>query len=106
RDRERVVGLAHALVGRNRDAAKLYPAAQRSELSNSGTRLLNVLEVELCERVDRALCLVETPRPVGIETDASLSSQILAHRPHARDIISTGLPPLSDLHLHGAAGAE
>ena len=51
-----------------------YFTRRRSSASSSiaRARLLDVLEVELGERVDRVLGLVEVPRAVGVDADAAL----------------------------------
>ena len=86
-DGEGVLGLAHALVGRDRNAEVLHPAAQLGELLDRRARLLDVLQVELREGVHRVLGLVEVPGAVRVDADPSLGAHRLAHGAHARDVV-------------------
>jgi len=56
--------------------------------------------------VDRVLRLVDVPAAVGVEADAALRSEILAHRGNPGHIVGELLPGLCDLDLHSAAAGK
>ena len=102
RDGERIVRLAHALVGGDRQLPVVQPRAQLGELVDRGARLFEVLEVEAGEGVGGVLRLVHVPAAVRIDADAALGAQERARRLHARHVIRQQLPRLGHLHLDGA----
>ena len=103
---QRVVGLAHALVRRDRQRPVVQAGAQLGELGDGRARLLEVLEVVRVERVGGALGLVDVPAAVGIDADATLRPQERARRAHPGHVIRQHLSALGDLHLDGARAGE
>ena len=84
---ERVVGLAHALVGGDRQLPVVQPLPQLDELGDRRARLLEVLEVERGEGVRGALRLVHVPAAVGVDPDAALRPEERTRRAHAGHVI-------------------
>ena len=104
RDRQRILRLAHRLVGCDRQIPLAQPVAQLGELRDARAGLLGVLEVELGQRVQRALRLVDVPPRVGVDADAPLRPHLLAHGGDAGDVVVEGLAGLGHFHLRRAAG--
>ena len=102
---ERVLGLADALVGRDRHIHVPGATTDLDQLVEGGARLLDVLQVERGQSVDGVLGLVDVPEGVRIHPDAALGTEELTHRLHARDVVGERLAGLGDLDL-GGAGAR
>ena len=90
-DRERIVRRG-ARSRRPRSGCPCTSCGRRISTSSSmrRARLLDVLEVERRERVDRVLGLVDVPAAVRVDADATLGAERLAHGAHARDIRRQG----------------
>ena len=95
-----------ALVGGDRDAHVADAAPQLRELVDARARLLDVLQVELGERMHGVLGLVDVPAGVRVHADPALRSDGFADGPHPRDVVAQALTGFGDLDLGGAASVE
>ena len=99
RDGKRIVRLAHALVGRDRQLPIVQARAQLRQLVDGGAGLFEVLEVEAGESVRGVLRLVHVPAAVRIHADAALGAEERPRRLHARHVIRQLLPGSATLTL-------
>ena len=102
----RIARLAHALVRGNRNAHVLDALANLSEFIDAPAGLLDILQVELSQRVNGVLRLVDVPATICIHADAPLWPKKSAHFTHARDVIGERLGTFGDLDLDRAERAE
>ncbi len=105
-DRQRVIRSPDALVGGDRDAHVLDADADLEEVGDAHAGLLDVLEIERRERVDGVLGLVDVPATVGVDADAALGAECLAHGSHAGDVLRERLVGCRDLHFRRTASGE